>query len=85
MSRRPYTGGAESRRRRGLKAVLVPVPPDLHTAMIRAAAACDPPQRVTVWAAHALERAAREALAGAGADWPGPPPEENSENSAPQA
>jgi hypothetical protein len=64
--RREYTGGAADRRRRGLRAVLVPLTPEQHRAVTRAAALADPPSPVTRWAAACLEEAARRACAAAG-------------------
>jgi hypothetical protein len=70
-SKKPaYTGGDADRKRRGLKAVLVPVRPDVHTALADAAHLVGPYHPVSRWAAAALEEAARRALAAAGREWP---------------
>lgn len=61
------TGGAESRRSRGLKSILVPLTPEQHQLIGLAARVTAPPgPAVTRWAAFALEAAARQAIADAG-------------------
>lgn len=64
MSKRKTTTGSQSLKRRGLVGLLVPVTPEVRDMVQRAAAVGGPvPQRSSAWAAQALERAAREALA----------------------
>lgn len=61
--KKSYTGGSADRRRRGLVGVLVPLTPEQHSLVRRAAGATIPPgPAITRWAASVLEAAAREAL-----------------------
>lgn len=61
--KRAYTGGAESRRKRGMKAVVIPLTPEQHALVQRAAALTIPPgPAVSRWAAQALEAAASAAI-----------------------
>lgn len=69
-------GGAADRKRRGLKAVLVGVRPDVHAAMGHAAVRAGLP--VTRWLAGVAEAAARKALAEARIPWPEKIPENSS-------
>lgn len=69
--KKPNPSGSADRKRRGLRAILVPVTPEQHVLITRAAALADPPAPVTRWAAACLDAAARQGLADAGLPTPG--------------